>query len=116
MYDDVPLDLIISIPFIAGAAVISMITILISAYIPAKRAAGASVMECIRQSSEIKVNPLSASTPKFFDRIWGLEGTLALKSFKRNRRRYRSIVLSLTLSVVLFVCASSFGTHLKPPL
>lgn len=113
MYDDVPLDLIISIPFIAGAAVISMITILISAYIPAKRAAGASVMECIRQSSEIKVNPLSASTPKFFDRIWGLEGTLALKSFKRNRRRYRSIVLSLTLSVVLFVCASSFGTHLK---
>ena len=38
---------------------------------------------------------------------------LALKNFKRNKRRYRSIILSLTLSVVLSVTASSFGTYLN---
>lgn len=113
MYDNVSLSLTISVPFLAGAAVISMITILISAYIPAKRAFGISVVDCIRQTGEIEVNPLTAITPKYLDSIWGLEGALALKSFKRNRQRYRSIVLSLTLSVVLFVSASSFGIHLK---
>lgn len=44
---------------------------------------------------------------------YGLEGMLALKNFKRNKRRYRSIILSLTLSVVLTVTASSFGTYLN---
>ena len=38
---------------------------------------------------------------------------LALKNFKRNKKRYRSIVLSLTLSVVLFVSANAFGESLK---
>ncbi|MCB7059698.1 hypothetical protein, partial [Eggerthella lenta] len=45
--------------------------------------------------------------------IWGVEGTLALRNFKRNKRRYRSVVLSLTLSVVLLVSGSAFGTTLK---
>ena len=31
------------------------------------------------------------------------------KSFRRNRRQYRSIVLSLTLSVVLFVVGCTFS-------
>lgn len=38
---------------------------------------------------------------------------LALKNSKRNKRPYRSIVLSLTFSVVLFVSASSFGIYLN---
>ena len=50
---------------------------------------------------------------KFAERHYGLEEKLALKNFKRNKRRYRSIILSLTLSVVLFVSASSFGTFLN---
>ncbi|WP_347559664.1 ABC transporter permease [Clostridium sp. AM58-1XD] len=90
-----------------------MVTIIISAYIPAKKAARTPVMECIRQTNEIKVDEKSVKTSKFAKRIFGLEGTLALKNFKRNRRRYRSIVLSLTLSVVLFISANTFGTHLK---
>ena len=46
------------------------------------------------------------------ERFYGIEDTLALKNFKRNKGRYRSIILSLTLSVVLFVSASSFGIYL----
>ena len=37
LYDTVPLTMCISIPAIVAAAVVSMITILISAYIPAKK-------------------------------------------------------------------------------
>ncbi len=102
----------VSVPALVAAAVISMITILISAYIPAKKATGTPVMECIRQTNEVQVEAKAIRTLKFTERIYGLEGTLALKNFKRNKRRYRSIILSLTLSVVLFVSANAFGTYL----
>ena len=113
MYDTVPLTLKVSVPALAAAAAVSMATILISAYIPARKAAGAPVMECIRQTGEVRMNAGTVKTSKLAARLLGLEGTLALKNFKRNKRRYRSIVLSLTLSVVLLVTASTFSSHLK---
>lgn len=113
MYDTVPLTLKVSVPALAAAAAVSMATILISAYIPARKAAGAPVMECIRQTGEVRLNAGTVKTSKLAARLLGLEGTLALKNFKRNKRRYRSIVLSLTLSVVLLVTASTFSSHLK---
>ncbi|MBS6646714.1 MAG: FtsX-like permease family protein [Clostridiaceae bacterium] len=112
-YDTVPLTLSVSLPVTAGAAAVSMITILISAYIPARKAAATPVMECIRQTNEIKVDYKAVKTSKLTERIWGLEGTLALKNFKRNKKRYRSVVLSLTFSMVLFVSSNAFGLHLK---
>ena len=113
LYSNVPLTLTVSIPAIVGAAAVSMVTILISAYIPARKAASTPVMESIRQTSEVKVESKAVKTSKLAERIYGLEGTLALKNFKRNKKRYRSIVLSLVLSVVLFISASAFVTDLK---
>ena len=112
-YDNVPLTLEVSLPALAAAVLVSIITILISAYIPAKKAVRIPVMECIRQTNEIKVEAKTIKTSKLIRRIYGLEETLALKNFKRNKRRYRSIILSLTLSVVLFVSASAFRTDLN---
>ena len=112
-YSTAPLTLTVSVPAIVVAAVVSLVTILISAYIPARKAANTPVMECIRQTNEVKVEAKAVKTSKFAENTYGLEGTLALKNFKRNKKRYRSIVLSLTLSVVLFVSASAFGTCLK---
>lgn len=112
LYDNVPLTLVVSVPVLVIAVLISMVTILISAYIPAKKAAGIPVMECIRQTGEIKVEAKALKISKLTNRLYGLEGTLASKNFKRNKGRYRSIILSLTLSVVLFVSSSAFGTYL----
>lgn len=109
----VPLTLSVSVPSIVAAATVSLVTILISAYIPARKAANTPVMESIRQTNEIKTESEAVITSKLAQRIYGLEGILALKNFKRNKKRYRSIVLSLVLSVVLFVSGSTFGTTLK---
>jgi len=110
MYDNVALALRLSVPALIGAAVVSLITILISAYIPAKKAAAMPVMECIRQTNEIKVDAKSMRPSRLSRRFLGLDETLALKNFKRNKGRYRSIILSLTFSVVLFVGSSYFKT------
>lgn len=109
----VPLTLSVSIPVIVMAAAVSLVTILISAYIPARKAANTPVMECIRQTNEIKTDAGAVKTSKLALRIYGLEGTLALKNFKRNKHRYRSIVLSLALSVILFISGTAFETTLK---
>lgn len=109
----VPLALAVSVPILALSAVLSLITILISAYIPAKKAVSTPVMECIRQTNEIRTEAKEVRTGKSAWKRYGLEGTLALKNFKRNKKRYRSIVFSLTLSVVLTVTGNAFSKSLK---
>ena len=113
LYGNVPLTLTVSIPAIVAAAAVSIVTILISAYIPARKAASTPVMESIRQTNEVKIESKAVKTSKLAERVYGLEGTLARKNFRRNKKRYRSIVLSLVLSIVLFVSASAFVTDLK---
>lgn len=105
----VALRLTVSAPALAAAAAVSLVTILLSAYLPARRAARTPVMECLLQTNEIKTDSRSVHISPLARRFWGVEGTLALKSFRRNRRQYRSIVLSLTLSVVLFVVGCTFS-------
>ena len=112
-YTGVSLTMDISALAIIGAAAISMITILVSAYIPARKAAKTPVMDCIRQTNEIKVEAKAVRISRTTRRICGLEGTLALKNFKRNKKRYRSIVLSLALSIVLFVSTSALVTSMN---
>jgi putative ABC transport system permease protein len=113
LYTGVPLTLTVSAPAILAAVAVSMITILISADIPARKAANTPVIESILQTNEIKVDAKAVKTSKLIQRIYGLEGTLALKNFKRNKKRYRSVVLSLVLSVVLFISTSVFVIDLK---
>lgn len=113
MYDNVALTLKVSAPAIVAAVAVSMITIIISAYIPARKASRTPVMECIRQTNEIRVDAKAVKTSRLTEYLYGLEGTLASKNFKRNKQRYRSIILSLTLSVVLTVLADSFGAYLN---
>ncbi|OOM73680.1 ABC transporter permease YtrF precursor [Clostridium puniceum] len=109
----VPLTLSVSVSAIIAAVAVSLVTILISAYIPARKAANTPIMDSIRQTNEVKTESKAVKTSKFAQRLYGLEGTLALKNFKRNKKRYNSIVLSLVLSVVLFVSGSAFGATLK---
>ena len=113
LHSGTQLTLWVSGSAIAGAAALSLLTILISAYIPARKAANTPVMESIRQTNEVKTEASAVRTSRLALRIYGLEGTLALKNFKRNKKRYRSIVLSLVLSVVLFVSGNAFGSTLK---
>ncbi len=107
------LTLHVSFPALLGSALVSFATIFISAYLPAGKAVATPIMDCIRQNGEIRSEAKRIRIRKSAWKLYGLEGTLALKNFRRNKRRYRSIVLSLTLSVVLTVTGSAFGTALK---
>lgn len=107
------LTLSVSVWSIVIAVAVTLATILISAYIPAKRSKKISAMDLIRQSEDIKLTSKKVRTLKLTRKCFGMEGDLALKNLKRNRLRYRSTVISLFISVVLFVAASSFADYLK---
>ena len=107
-HSSVGLHLTVSVLALVAAACVSFVTILISAYIPAKKATSISVMDCLRQSNTITIQNRAMKTSPFVQKLFGVEGTLALKNFRRNKHRYRSVVLSLSLSMILFVSSSSF--------
>ncbi len=109
----VPLTLSVSVPSIIVAALTALITILISARIPAKRSAKVSAVEAIRQSADIKLKAKQVKTSWLTRKLFGIEGDLALKNIKRNNKQYRSTVISLFISVVLFVSASAFSMYLR---
>src|SRR5262249_48219375 len=44
-------------------------------------------------------------------RVFGFEGELALKSLKRDRKRYRTTVLSLMISIILFVAFNALTLY-----
>ena len=94
------------------AAVIALITVLISATVPARQAARLQPIEAIRQSTDVKIRPREVRTSKLTGKLFGFEGTMGAKNFKRNRKGYRATVISLFMSVVLFISASSFCTYL----
>lgn len=106
--EDVALRLIVSPGIILGTIAFMALLIFISAYIPAKRASAASPIEALRLSSDIKIQGKAVRTSRLSRFLWGFEGELALKNLKRNRRRYRTTVLSLFISIVLFISFSSF--------
>lgn len=88
-----------------------LVTTLLSARIPARRAIAVSPIESIRQTNDIKIRPRDVRVSPLA-RLFGFEGLLAAKNFGRNRRRYRSTIFSLFLSVTLFISASSFSAYL----
>ncbi|MGN0785292.1 MAG: ABC transporter permease [Candidatus Aphodomorpha sp.] len=101
-----------SVPAIVAACVIALITVLISVRIPARRAMRVSAIEAIRQSADVQVRAGREPSYKLTYRLFGLPGVLAMKHFRRNRRRYRATIISLFMSIVLFISASSFSRYL----
>ncbi len=94
------------------ALILSLITILISAYIPARKVKKTSTLDAVRQASDIKLTSKTVKTSKLTRKLFGIEGDLALKNFKRNKKIYRSTVFSLFLSVFLFISTSAFSMYL----
>lgn len=86
-------------------------TILLSAFIPAKKAAKISPIEAIRLNDDIKVNKRKIRTSRLTKKLFGIEGELALKNMKRNKKKYRITILSLFISIVLFLAFSSFLSY-----
>lgn len=109
-----PIDMKLSVSpaAIIIAIIVALITVLISAWIPSKRATKVSAVEAIRQNLDVNAKGKNVKTSKLTYKLFGLPGVLANKHYKRNKKKYRTTVLSLFMSIVLFVSASAFTDYL----
>lgn len=88
--------------------VISAITIYLSCIIPAIRASRISPIEAIRGNEDIKIKAKKIKTSKLTKKIFGIGGVIASKNLKRNKKKYRTTVISLVVSIAIFISLSSF--------
>ena len=95
-----------------ASAAVCLLTTLVSAWIPASRAMRVPAIDAIRQTADVKISARKVKTSRLTEKLFGFEGVMASKNFKRNRKRYRSTVVSLFLSVTLFISSSSLCTYL----
>ena len=104
-----------NIPIIAIVIVtiVSAITIYFSCLIPALKISKISPMEAIRNNNVIKLNKKKIKGSKLIKKIFGIGGSLADKNIKRNRKKNHTIVISLTISLVLFIGISAAINELK---
>ena len=109
---DVPLQ--VSWISVAAAVLTAFATVMISVWIPCRRVRKISPIDAIRSGKDIRIRgkDVKTKTTGLFYRLFGLEGMLARKNYKRDRKKYRSTVASLTMSIVLFVSVSVFGEYL----
>lgn len=101
----IPLDLSIYPLYMLISIIFIIFTIVLAAYYPTKKASRVSPIEAIRLNNEIKIKKFR--TPKLIQKL-GIEAEIAYKNMKRNKKKYNITILSLFLSIVLYVSFSSF--------
>lgn len=112
-YTDAQLRLVVSLPALLVAVFFSIVILLISAAVPAWRASRISPIDAIRQAGEVMPEKRHLRVSWVTRKLFGFEGTLALKNVKRNHKRYLATLFSLIISVVLFLAASGFSYYLN---
>ena len=104
------LKLVLSFSRISYAVAIGLgiITIYLSALRSARKASKISPIESIRNSNEIKIKSKKIKSPKIIKKLFGIGGEISYKNLKRNKKKYRTTVISITVSVFVFIALSYF--------
>ena len=105
------LHLVTNLLFIIIPVIFMIIVIGVSVFIPSRRASKVSPIEAIRQNDDIKINKKKIRTSKLVLKLFGIEGEIALKNIKRNKKKYRVTIVSLFISIVLFISFSSYMNY-----
>lgn len=99
------LDFVLSPLGLVSAALLALATVLISAWLPARKAAKQSAIASVRGQNDVSVR-LGRSHPlreRLVARLFGPEGLLAQKTLARSRQTFRTTTAALAVAVVLFI-------------
>ena len=116
LVDNFDLKLVISWEAIGIAVLVSIIMIIISIIKPSIRAGRITPIDAIREKSDIKISKRQQKKQskgkgikeyKITKKLFGIEGVIARKNFKRSKKKYRTTIFSIFLSIVLFISMNS---------
>lgn len=93
---------------IVVSVIVSIVTIWLSCRKSAKKASKITPIEAIRSSEDVKLKAKKIKCPKIITKIFKTGGEIAYKNLKRSKKKYRTTVISIIVSVVIFIAISSF--------
>ena len=93
---------------IAVAVAFAVVMIFLSALKPAIRASRTAPIVALRGNKDIKLTAKKIRTPKWVALLFGISGKIAYKNGKRNKKKYRVVVISITVSVIVFLTMFTF--------
>ena len=102
------LNIVISYTVLIVSSCLGLFTVFISAYGPAKRAAKVSPLEAIRNTGEFKKEDFKKVRKSRIENLFKIDGQIAIKNTRRNRKRFRITVFSMIISIVLYITFGSF--------
>ncbi len=107
------MKMVFSVPVLALAALLGLLTVYISAIGPAKQASRVSPLEAVRSAGSTKVDSKNIKSSRFMIKLFGVEGQFARRNLKRNKRRFRITAFSMIISIILFIVFSGIVDFLK---
>lgn len=105
LFEDTKLVYSFSFLPVIVAILMSIIVVYLSVISGARKASKTSPIQNIRNSQDIKGKKIS--TPKIINKIFGIGGVISYKNLKRSKKKYRVTIISLTVSIFIFIVASS---------
>lgn len=104
------LEVIISPIVFLISTIVGLITVFLSAIGPARSAGKVSPLEAVRNTGSFKKESFDKiKKSDFIRKILGIEGEIAYKNLRRNRKRFWITVFSMVISISLFITFSTFS-------
>ena len=93
------------------AIILSFVTVYLSCLSAARKARKITPLEAIKSSNDIKIKTKKLKSPKIIKRIFGMGGVIAYKNLKRSKKKYKTTVVSIAISVFIFIATSTLITY-----
>ena len=108
--NEINFELVFDLNWMSAAisALLGMVTIYLSSLRIARKAAKVSPINSIRNSADIKIKAKKLKVPKLIKSIFKIGGEISYKNMKRNKKRYRVTVISIVLSIMVYISLTAF--------
>jgi len=93
--------------------IVSIFTVFLSAYLPARKAANTPAINAIRGTGEVKINKKKIRGGRVVKKVFKIEGMLARTFLKRSKKNFRATVIAVSFSVAIFILAGSIHTQVS---
>ena len=108
--NEINFELVFDLNWMSAAisALLGMVTIYLSSLRIARKASKVSPINSIRNSADIKIKAKKLKVPKIIKSIFKVGGEISYKNIKRNKKRYRVTIISIVLSIMVYISLTTF--------
>lgn len=102
----------LSLKYTLLTIILGIMTVFISLIVPAMKLSRISVIDALKKSDDIKVKKSKLKVGFISRKLLRYDQQLAIKNYKRQGKRSKVIIISLVLSMVLFITMYSFTNQM----